>query len=249
MRRISKALTIVYIKPETISKKAIMSQGIENKEYSELGDQETRRSQILAKMLGRAAFDGWTDLALDGAGKDAGFTPEEVRFLFPAGVRDVLKFWDNGVNEAVAASMSAPEFSELKIREKVGQAVLRRFELLRPHKEAARRVAAFLALPINASLGASLSWAVADMIWRGLDDASTDFNYYSKRAILVGVYLSSFAKWLSDDSIDGRETKNFVSARIDNVMQIEKLKSQVRKSGIDFAAPIKALSKLRYGNR
>ena len=61
-----------------------------------------------------------------------------------------------------------------------------------------------------------------------MGDASTDFNFYSKRAILSGVLSATFARWLGDDSDDEAATKAFLAARIDNVMQFEKLKARVR---------------------
>ena len=103
-----------------------------------------------------------------------------------------------------------------------------------------------MALPTSGLLGPRLAWATADAIWRGLGDKSTDFNFYSKRGILSGVWTSTFARWLADDSDDEAATKAFLDARIDNVMQIEKVKARVRDLEFDPTKPIEALAKLRY---
>ncbi len=207
---------------------------------------ESVREKILEAALGRAAFDGWTGAMLDAAARDAGIDRAVRLAAFPCGVRDLLRFWSEGNDRAMLAAMAAPEFKSLKIREKVTFAVRARLDILRPHKEAVRRAAAILALPTSGLLGPRLAWATADAIWRGLGDKSTDFNFYSKRGILSGVWTSTFARWLADDSEDEAPTRVFLDARIDNVMQIEKAKARVRDMGLNPATPIEALAKLRY---
>lgn len=207
---------------------------------------ESVREKILEVALARAAFDGWTASMLEASAREAGIERAALKAAFPRGVRDILRFWSEQNDRAMLVAMAAPEFQTKKIREKVGFSVLTRLKNMSPSKEAARRAAALLALPTNGLLGPRLAWATADAIWRGLGDKSTDFNFYSKRGILAGVWTSTFARWLADDSEDDAPTRAFLDARIDNVMQIEKAKARVREMGLDPAKPIEALAKLRY---
>lgn len=207
---------------------------------------EKARRKLLEAALNEAAFDGWNGAMMRKAATAAGVDPSVAAAAFPRGARDLLRYWSIRSDEAMREAMDAPEFDRLKIREKVAFAVSARIDILRPHKEAARRAAAVLALPTSGLLGAQLAWKTADAIWRGLGDKSTDFNYYSKRGILSGVWTSTFARWLADDSEDEAATQRFLDARIANVMEIEKAKAQIRKLGLDPAAPIRALAKLRY---
>lgn len=207
---------------------------------------ETARAALLKAALVEAPFEGWTAAMMDNAAAAAGVAPAVREAAFPKGVRDLLRYWSQETDAAMRTAMEAPTFAGLKIREKVAFAVRARLDVLRPHKEAARRAAALTALPPYAVLGAELAWRTADAIWRGLGDRSTDFNFYSKRGILTGVWTSTFARWLADDEEDEAATLAFLDARIDNVMQIEKAKAQVRKLGLDPAAPIRALARLRY---
>lgn len=210
------------------------------------GGFEAEGRAILKALLARAAFDGWTGAALAAAARDAGETPAVLAAAFPRGVTDALKQWSLEADREMRTAMAGPDFAGLKIREKVAFAVRARLAALRPHKEAARRAAATLALPVYAPLAAELAWKTADSIWRGLADTSTDFNFYTKRAILAGVWTSTLARWLADDS-DGEEaTSAFLDARIENVMQIEKAKTKLRELNIDPAAPLAWLAKLRY---
>ena len=101
--------------------------------------------------------------------------------------------------------------------------------MLRPHKEAARRAAAFLTLPPHAGRAATLLYATVDAIWRAAGDTSTDFNFYSKRAILAGVYSATLLRWFTDESEDEAETSAFLDRRIEDIMRFEKFKAQLRE--------------------
>ncbi len=116
------------------------------------------RAALLAQLLTIAAFDGWTSKSLEQAASDAGIDPAMRRAAFPAGIGDVLRYWSEAADAEMTAAMASPEFAGLKIRQKVAFAVRARLDTLRPHKEAARRAAALMALPVHGLLGARLAW-------------------------------------------------------------------------------------------
>jgi ubiquinone biosynthesis protein COQ9 len=118
--------------------------------------------------------------------------------------------------------------STLKMRDRIKFAVRSRIELHTGSKEAARRALALLALPLNSALGLKLLYRTADAMWYAAGDTSADFNFYTKRAILAGVYSSTLLYWLNDRSPGNEATWRFLDRRIDDVMKFEKLKSQVR---------------------
>ena len=207
---------------------------------------EEVRAVILPQALSLAVFEGFTASMLEEAAEFSDVDRASLKAAFPGGVKDLLTYWTEETNETCRKRASKEDFDSLKIREKVAALVLARLDHLEPHKEAARRAAAYLSIPGNHTLGAQLAWSASDAIWRALNDTSTDFNFYSKRAILTGVWTSTLAFWFADNSDDMEETKRFLDDRIGNVMQIEKAKAKIRKWGIDPAAPISWLAKLRY---
>jgi len=210
---------------------------------------EKIREKILDQALLLAVFEGFNSKMLEEAAQSAGVSEADLKAVFPDGIPDLIGFWTQKANLVCLDRARFEDFAALKVREKVAVLVLARLEYLRPHKESARRAAAYLALPFRHSLGARLAWSASDSIWRALHDKSTDFNFYSKRAILTGVWTSTLARWFADDGDDEIETKRFLEARIENVMQIEKAKAKVRNLEIDPAKPIEWLSRLRYPSR
>ena len=67
-------------------------------------------------------------------------------------------------------------------------------------------------------------------MWRAAGDTATDFNHYSKRAILGAVYSASLLYWLDDDSEDQAATWDFIDRRIDGIMKFEKTKASAKQA-------------------
>ncbi len=204
------------------------------------------RARFLPAALNAAAFEGFTARMMEGAAAETAVSPAELAAAFPKGASELIEYWSTLADAASAESLKGAAAAGLKIREKVALGVEARIAYLKPHKEAARRAAAFLALPHHAPTGARLVWNAADAIWRAIGDASTDFNFYSKRAILSGVLTSTMARWFADDSEGEADTRAFLHARIENVMQFEKLKAQARDKGFDPEGMLGWLAKMRY---
>lgn len=204
------------------------------------------RARLSPAALKAAVFEGFTPKMMANAAKEAGVSAAELAAAFPKGALGLIEYWSAMADRAAAAALTDEGAQGLKIREKVALGVEARIAFLRPDKEAARRAAAFLALPPHAPTAARLVWNAADAIWRAMGDPSTDFNFYSKRAILSGVISSTMARWFADDSEGEAETTSFLRARIENVMQFEKLKAKVRDSGFDPAGMWGWLAKARY---
>ena len=66
-------------------------------------------------------------------------------------------------------------------------------------------------------------------MWRAAGDTATDFNFYTKRGILAGVYSSTMARWFTDTSEGEADTAQFLADRIENVMQFETFKAQAKE--------------------
>jgi ubiquinone biosynthesis protein COQ9 len=189
-------------------------------------DAELRRA-ILEGALPRLAEDGFSEKTLNYAAAAAEVDAATLARLFPRGGQDLVEAFSEWVDDQMDAALKDTPLSEMKIRERIKAAVNARIAALRPHKEAARRAAAFLSLPQNAGVALKVLYRTVDHMWRAAGDTSTDFNFYTKRAILAGVYSSTVLRWFSDNSEGEKATFEFLDARIENVMQFEKFKAEV----------------------
>ena len=217
-------------------KAAPKMQTAETKTEAPPRDDQQLREAVLAAVLPNAAFDGFTDTVLQKAAKEAGVAKAELARLFENGPLSLVEFYSTHTDAQMEKRLAGMDLKSLKIRERIATAVKTRLAILKPHKEAARRAAALLSLPMYAALGAKLLYHTVDCMWRATGDTSTDFNFYTKRGILAGVYGSTAVRWFNDTSEDEKPTLEFLAARIDNVMQFEKFKAKAREALSNFPA-------------
>lgn len=184
---------------------------------------------VIEAALPHIAFDGFTDRLMERAAKEAGADKDDVPRLFPNGALGLLEAHSDSVDAEMEKRLAKMKLTTMPVRQRIATAVKTRLAILKPHKEAVRRAVAHLSLPQNVALGARLVYRTVDAMWRAAGDASTDFNFYTKRGILAGVYSATLMRWLTDDSEDESATDAFLTARIDNVMQFEKIKGRVRE--------------------
>ena len=210
------------------------------------GDWADRMEQrVLDAALERAPTLGWNGRMVAAACRACGLSEGDRELLLPNGPRDLAALLWRRHDAAAMESLAGIAPDALKIRARISQAVSARLEAAAADGEAEKRLAGFLALPTNADLVLSLTWATADGIWRWAGDVATDWNHQSKRVTLSGILIPAMTLRL----FDGREAADaFVAARIENVMAFEKW-----KAGRDFYAPLRTatdlLARLRYGPR
>ena len=185
------------------------------------------RDTVLPFALAEVSVHGFTDAALKAAGEKAGVNPAELKAAFPNGGSSLVEAFSHWADERMAERMRETHYE--RTRDRVAGAVKARLEAVVPYKDVARRAAAFLALPQNAPLAASLGMRSVDLMWRAAGDRSSDFSYYTKRALLGGVYGATLIHFLSDSSEGHADTWAFLESRIDDVMQIEKFRGQARE--------------------
>jgi ubiquinone biosynthesis protein COQ9 len=196
------------------------------------------REALLRAILPHVPFEGWSEAAFRRAARDAEVTLAEARAAAPSGGLDLAVEWHReGDRAMVRALREAPE--GMRLRERVAHALKARVAAM-DDREALRRSAALLALPVNAGLGARLLWETADAAWTALGDASRDGNWYTKRATLAAVLASVALFRLGDDSPGAERTMAFVDRRIDDVMAFEAWKRSAGANPLlrPLAAPL-----------
>jgi ubiquinone biosynthesis protein COQ9 len=206
------------------------------------------RERLIEAALPHVVFDGWSaatlKAAIDESGTDAGL----ARLAFPRGGIDMALAFHRRADRALSGELAETSLADMRIRDRITHCVRRRIELVADHREAVRRGATLLALPLNAPEGARAIWETADIIWTVCGDTATDYNWYTKRMILGSVYSATVLFWLGDTSPNFSSTWAFLDRRIEDVMRFEKTKAQLNENPLVRAAmwgPMQVLGLLR----
>lgn len=189
----------------------------------------------LAQKIGETCFTlaadwGWSDRTLHMGCEQHDINPKAAKAIFPRGCLDVINQFAQRADQDTFNHLQATDMSDVKIRDRIKTGVLMRLDHDLPHADAVRRAMGRLLLPDACGLGPAMLARTADHIWRGIGDPSLDENYYSKRAILSGIWTQVLTTALSD----GRdEAERILDARIENVMQFETFKRKLPTFDLD----------------
>ncbi|MBV1865892.1 MAG: COQ9 family protein [Rhodobacteraceae bacterium] len=191
---------------------------------------EGARAVLLDAAMIHVMFDGWGPETLAAAISDSGVDAGLAAQVCPRGAIDLAVAFHKRGDAQMVAALQARDMDAIRFRDRIARGVRLRLEAVAMDREAVRRGATLFALPHNASDGAALIWGTCDLIWNTLGDTSQDVNWYTKRATLSAVYSATVLFWLGDESADFTDTWAFLDRRIDNVMQFETLKANLRKN-------------------
>jgi ubiquinone biosynthesis protein COQ9 len=204
------------------------------------------RAALAPAIAENAGFDGWSDAALILAAQAQGVDVDIARLAYPGGAIDMIDAWFAAIDAAMLAVLPPEKLATMKIREKITALVEARLALLAPQREALRRALATLAMPNNLVRAARLGWRAADLMWHAAGDTATDYNHYSKRAILAGVYGATVTVLLDDESEGHAATSAFLARRIEGIMRFEKTKAQLLGRASHRPSLSRFIGRLRY---
>jgi ubiquinone biosynthesis protein COQ9 len=206
------------------------------------------RLELAPRIAAAAIFDGWSAAALAEAARAAGVDPAVARLAFPEGAMDMIAAWVDSIDARMERAFDRDALAQMPIRERIRSLVWFRLEAVGGLEEALRRAVAIQAMPQNLARTAKLAWSSADKMWRLAGDTATDYNHYSKRGILAGIYAATLAVFVDDASEDKAETRAFLDRRIEGVMKFEKAKARWLAPRERFD-PVRFLGRLRYPAR
>ena len=212
-------------------------------------DLDRLRARLAPAIADVAAFDGWSARAVADAARAQGIDPDVAAYAFKGGAMDMIAAWIEAIDLTMAAQAPAQELAALKIRDRILRLIELRLSAVEAREEALRRALAVMAMPRNAKRALSLGWHTADRMWRLAGDTATDYNHYTKRAILAGVYAATLAVFVSDESEGKADTREFLQRRIDGVMRFEKAKARFLRPREDGFSVARFLGRLRYPAR
>ncbi len=175
-------------------------------------------------------FDGWSVRTIETAARRLGIDAAEATALFPGGGRDVVAAFSRWADRRMLELLAEMPLDAMKVRERIATAVRTRLAILDPHREAVRRGLALLALPQNALLSLKLLYDTVDAMWYAAGDTATDFNFYTKRGLLAGVYAATMLYWLDDRSPGAEDTHAFLDRRLADIMAVPKYQARLRES-------------------
>ncbi|HJD54922.1 MAG TPA: COQ9 family protein [Rickettsia endosymbiont of Proechinophthirus fluctus] len=180
-----------------------------------------KKISFVQSLLELLPFNEWNNKLLEEAEEKCGFAKGYSLIVFPEGLSEIVGFMEEYLDKIMLESLKRIA-EPSKIREKISLAVKTRVKTVLPIIHS--KNAAYFAL--NPIQGIEVAFRSCDAIWRYAGDKSLDFNYYTKRSLLLSVYVSSILFYIQDESENYIGTDKLIETAVENIV---KTFSQMKK--------------------
>ena len=170
--------------------------------------------------------NGLTKNCLENISKKYGLNTDETDLLFPQGNIDLIKFALEQLNNDLEVYCRQIDLIRLPIHKRIRKVLLSKISLMNKDKLFYRSIFLNLLIPKkNFSLSSQLYNSV-DQLWFIAGDSSTDFNFYTKRLILSGIYSRVMLFFFNNNNQE--ELENILDESLKRVSKIPEIKSKLK---------------------
>mgnify|MGYP001800852527 CR=1 FL=1 len=175
--------------------------------------------------------DNWGESLLKKVNNACNFSENYYLVLFKEGheqiLTELMSYYDN-------LMLTRLELDEKpsKIRERISKALFLRLTAI-TSKNVVAKLSSLSIIPSYIRTLSSAHFKTCDRIWCYAGDQSTDCNYYSKRGLLMTVYLSSIPFFINDNSENYYDTKYYIEESLNNIIKITSLKNKLNSFGVE----------------
>ena len=170
--------------------------------------------------------NGLTKNCLENISKKYGLNTDETDLLFPQGNIDLIKFALEQLNNDLEVYCRQIDLIRLPIHKRIREILLSKISLMNKDKLFYRSIFLNLLIPKkNFSLTSQLYNSV-DQLWFIAGDSSTDFNFYTKRLILSGIYSRVMLFFFNNNNQE--ELENILDESLKRVSKIPEIKSKLK---------------------
>ena len=193
-----------------------------------LSDKSKFLKLLLTKLNKQNNFETCLEKTLDEMKVSSKLKEKIVNEMFANGIDSFIAELNFFINERMNKDKPS-NFKNFKINEKIRFLIIHRIKIIDKYFDKKIIFKLIFKQKSFPKLNKML-FKISDEMWFISGDSSTDFNFYSKRFILMNIYTSSFIYNLKNNSKDYSKTENFVNKQIDSVLKFGRLKSKL----IDF---------------
>ena len=196
------------------------------------------RNQILQEAKPYIVKFGWNENLFVNMKKDSKFTYEDINVLFPKGYTTLIEMYLEEINTKMTVKSQKINLISLRVHERIRELCILRLKIMSKEKKLISKTFINLLLPHNYKLASKNLYKTVDQMWFLAGDSSTDFNFYSKRAILASIYTRVMMHFVNNNKID--ETIVLLNKQLKRVSKIPRIKNRIN----DLMKIILRISKL-----
>jgi len=183
------------------------------------------RKEILIEAKLNVVRYGWNENLFINIKNNSKFKYDEIIALFPQGYPTLIEMYLDEINEKMTLESKKINLIRLKVHERIRELCILRLKIMLKEKKLISKTFLYLLIPLNYKLALKNLYKTIDQVWFLAGDNSTDFNFYSKRAILASIYINFMIHFINNDNIE--ETIILLDKQLKRVSKIPKIKDRI----------------------
>jgi len=185
-----------------------------------------KRLQFLNYAKAYVSENGFTQNTLKNISNKYKLDLNEIELLFPEENVDLIKFALDQLNSELEDYCKKIDLIRLPTHKRIKKVLLSKIFIMNRDKNFYRTIFLNLLIPKRYFSLPKQLYNSVDQIWFIAGDSSVDFNFYTKRLILSGIYLRIIFFFFNNDDQDGLE--NILDENLKRVSKIPEIKSKLK---------------------
>ena len=149
----------------------------------------------------------------------------EIHLLFPQGNKDLLKYSLEQLNIELQKYCKSIDLIRLPLHKRIRRILLSKIAIMNKEKNFYKKIFLKSLLPNRTISLSKQLYKSIDQIWYLAGDTSVDFNFYTKRLILAGIYSRVVLFFFNNNNQN--ELENLLDLNLKRVAKIPELKSKI----------------------
>ena len=149
----------------------------------------------------------------------------EINLLFPDGNKDLLEYSLDQLNIELQEYCKSIDLIRLPLHKRIRKILLSKIEIMNKEKNFYKKIFLKSLLPNKTISLSKQLYKSIDQIWYLAGDTSVDFNFYTKRLILAGIYSRVVLFFFNNNNQN--ELENLLDLNLKRVAKIPELKSKI----------------------
>ena len=193
---------------------------------------------ILDKALEQAEVTSWEQLHLHTVAEALDITLDDIRQYFPQ-KDDLVEAWFDRADRVLLSKDHTEDFLDLSLDERLFQVIVCWLDALAPHHRLTREMLAYKLEFCHIHLQALGIMRISRTVQWFSEAAyhdSTGLQRIIDECALTTVYLTTFARWLFDDSANSRKSKDVLDVALRQWLRISCNRSTISVEPADTEA-------------
>ena len=196
-------------------------------------DQNIDKNTLLEEFLASLNANRWTNSNYLSVVSKSAISDIIWNSNFPLDLKDLTIFFINKSLEKIELP-NRDQFIEMNTQARLEIILLSYLNQFKDNKLIIKRLIKYFKSTESLTTSPESIYLISDKFWNLIEDTSVDFNFYTKRFILMSVIVPTILFWVEDESENSLNTNEYIKKCFNRSMKIGKIKKKIKEVFFKF---------------